>query len=49
MRAESSAERVLALCSLGRTEAARLEAKRFFLDYPDAPLAERVRSSCVGR
>jgi hypothetical protein len=48
MRAESSAERVLALCSIGRTDEARTEARRFFLDYPDAPLSERVRSSCAG-
>ncbi len=48
LRAESSAQRVLVLCSLGRTDDARAEADRFVAEYPGTPLALRVRSSCAG-
>jgi hypothetical protein len=46
---ERSAERVLALCALGRDADARTEADRFLSDRPRTPLAAKVRASCGGR
>ena len=43
---ERAAERVFALCALGRTTDARIAADRFLRDRPQSPLAKRVRSSC---
>lgn len=43
---ERSAQRVFALCSLGRTETARAEAAVFLSAHPSSPLAGRVRTSC---
>jgi hypothetical protein len=48
MRAECSGERVIVLCRLERTSEARAEASRFLSEFPNAPLAARVRSSCAG-
>ncbi len=45
---ERAAERVLALCSLGRTTEARADADRFLRDRPRSPLAARVRTACNG-
>jgi hypothetical protein len=48
--AEERAEaRIMALCSLGRTEEARDNAARFFVEHPRSVLAGRVRASCGGR
>jgi RNA polymerase sigma-70 factor (ECF subfamily) len=48
---ERSADRVSALCKLGRLAEAQDEAERFLASTPDSLLADRVRSSCgvVGR
>jgi hypothetical protein len=43
---ERSAERVNALCLLGRTDDARDAAAAFVREYPHSPLAARVRTSC---
>ena len=43
---ERSAERISALCKLGRTEQAREEAARFLSSTPGSPLAKRVKASC---
>ena len=45
---ERSAERVSALCALGRIDDARAETARFLLATPDSPLATSVRASCGG-
>ncbi|APR82269.1 putative secreted protein [Minicystis rosea] len=45
---ERRAERILALCAMGRTDDARAEAQRFLAAFPRSPMAERVRSSCGG-
>jgi hypothetical protein len=45
---ERSAERVSALCKLGRVEEARADAQRFLRTAPDSPLAASVRASCAG-
>lgn len=45
---ERSAERVSALCALGRIDDAKLEAARFLVSTPDSPLAASVRASCGG-
>jgi hypothetical protein len=45
---ERSAERVSALCKLGRLDEAAAEANRFLTTSPDSPLAGRVRASCGG-
>lgn len=45
---ERAAQRVLALCRLGRVEEARADAARFLEKYPASPQAPRVRSSCGG-
>ncbi len=43
---ERTAQRVFALCALGRVDAARAEAGVFLAAHPSSPLASRVRSSC---
>ncbi len=45
---ERAAERILALCALGRKDEARTEAQRFLSRFPRSPVAERVRTSCGG-
>jgi outer membrane protein assembly factor BamD (BamD/ComL family) len=45
---ERSAQRVFALCKLGRVAEARAEATRFTKANPESPLAKNVRSSCAG-
>jgi hypothetical protein len=45
---ERAAERVLALCALGRTQDARADMQKFLRERPRSPLADRVRASCVG-
>ena len=45
---ERAAERVLALCALGRGLDAKIDADRFLRDRPGSPLAARVRTSCAG-
>jgi hypothetical protein len=47
LQEERAAERVLALCGLGRTSEARADVDRFLRERPRSPLADRVRSSCV--
>jgi hypothetical protein len=49
LREEESAERVFALCKLGRVPEARGEADRFLRANGDSPLAASVRASCGGR
>jgi hypothetical protein len=49
LREERAAGRILALCSLGRTDEARAAASRFLAESPRSPLAGRVRASCAGR
>jgi len=43
---ERRAARVLALCRLGRLDAAKDESNRLVAETPDSPLAPRVRRSC---
>jgi hypothetical protein len=43
---ERLAERVAALCMLGRVAEAREEGRRFLRAFPGSPLAEGVRTSC---
>lgn len=45
---ERSAERVTALCNLGRIAEARVEARSFLALRADSPLAKAVASSCGG-
>jgi outer membrane protein assembly factor BamD (BamD/ComL family) len=45
---ERSAERVSALCKLGRIDDARVEANQFLAATPDSPLSTSVRASCGG-
>jgi hypothetical protein len=45
---EREAERVVVLCALGRTNAARGEAEKFLRERPRSPMAGRVRGSCGG-
>jgi hypothetical protein len=45
---ERSAERVMTLCALGRTDEARAEARRFLATAQDSPLANDIRHSCGG-
>ena len=45
---ERAAERVLALCQLGRLDEARADAAKFFARYPNSPQGGRVRGSCGG-
>jgi RNA polymerase sigma-70 factor (ECF subfamily) len=44
---ERTAERVVVLCALGRTDEARDLASKFLADHRRSPLAERVRASCA--
>jgi hypothetical protein len=46
---EREAERVLALCELGRVAEARRAAAAFLAESPRSPLADRVRTSCAQR
>jgi hypothetical protein len=46
---ERNAVRVLALCALGRTEEATVEAARFLAAAPRSLLAPRVRAACAPR
>ncbi|AKV04590.1 hypothetical protein AKJ09_11253 [Labilithrix luteola] len=48
LREECSAERIFALCKLGRVSEARGETERFLRDSGESPLAASVRSSCGG-
>jgi RNA polymerase sigma-70 factor (ECF subfamily) len=48
LREERSAERIFALCKLGRVSEARSEAAPFLRDNTESPLAASVRSSCGG-
>jgi hypothetical protein len=43
---ERSSERVFALCALGRTGEAHVEAARFLSAFPRSPAAARVSASC---
>lgn len=45
---ERSAERVFALCRVGRVEEARVAASAFLSAHPAGPLAERVKGACPG-
>ncbi|HEX4447213.1 MAG TPA: hypothetical protein VH044_10770 [Polyangiaceae bacterium] len=45
---ERSAERVMALCALGRTDEARAEARRFLATSQESLLANDIRHSCGG-
>jgi hypothetical protein len=45
---ERSAERVTALCALGRVDQAHTEATRFIATHADSPLVSRVSRSCGG-
>lgn len=45
---ERSAERVTALCALGRVDEAHAEAARFIATHADSPLVGSVRRSCGG-
>lgn len=45
---ERDAQRVLALCNLGRTAEARTRAARFTEQHPRSALAAKVRDSCGG-
>jgi outer membrane protein assembly factor BamD (BamD/ComL family) len=44
---ERSSQRVLALCAAGRSTEARAAAERFLRDYPESPMASRVRGACA--
>jgi 2-oxoisovalerate dehydrogenase E1 component len=46
---EREAERVIALCDLGRDAEARAAAQAFLRDRPRSPLSARVRESCGAR
>lgn len=43
---ERRASRILVLCQLGRTAAARAEAEAFVVESPNSPFVERVRHAC---
>jgi len=43
---DCAAERIYALCALGRVDEARLLATRFLADHPVSPHAASVRASC---
>jgi hypothetical protein len=45
---ERSAQRVSALCKLGRVGEAQREAARFLASTPSSPLGDGVRRSCGG-
>ncbi len=46
---ERSAERIFALCKLGRSSEARTDARQFLRDRGESPLAASVRASCGGK
>jgi RNA polymerase sigma-70 factor (ECF subfamily) len=43
---ERAAARIIALCALGRVEAARVETAAFVRQSPGSPLVDRVRAAC---
>jgi hypothetical protein len=43
---ERRAERIVALCRLGRVDDAQAESARFLKTFPKSPLAARVRETC---
>jgi hypothetical protein len=47
LQAERAAARVLALCAGKRLAEARAAAAEFLREYPDSPVADRVRASCA--
>jgi hypothetical protein len=47
LQAERAAARVLALCAGHHVIAARAAAAEFLKNYPESPIANRVRQSCV--
>ena len=47
LQAERAAARVLALCAGHRVSAARAAAAEFLKNYPESPIANRVRQSCA--
>jgi hypothetical protein len=47
LQAERAAARVLALCAGHRAIAARAAAAEFLRNYPESPIANRVRQSCA--
>jgi RNA polymerase sigma-70 factor, ECF subfamily len=44
---DRAVERIVALCSLGRRDEARREAKAFLARHPNSPLTRRIGSSCA--
>lgn len=46
---ERAAERIMVLCSLGKLEQARREARVFLDGRPKGPLAHRVETSCASQ
>lgn len=48
LAAEREAERVTALCALGRSAEARAHAARFSREHPSSALGARVRAACAG-
>lgn len=44
---ERSAAGILVLCATGRTESARVEARRFLERWPRSPLVSRIKASCA--
>jgi hypothetical protein len=48
LRAERLAAEVFAACQAGDLERARRVMKRFLDEYPNTPMAARVRASCAG-
>ncbi|AKU99114.1 hypothetical protein AKJ09_05778 [Labilithrix luteola] len=46
---ERAAERIMVLCSLGRRDQAKREARVFLGGRPKSPLAHRVETSCAGQ
>jgi outer membrane protein assembly factor BamD (BamD/ComL family) len=47
LTAERIGTEVLALCALGKAEAARKEAARFMSRFADHPMADRVAAACA--
>jgi hypothetical protein len=45
---ERNAQRIFALCKLGRVAEARAEAVRFSRYSPDSPMAKNIAASCAG-
>jgi hypothetical protein len=49
LRRERLAAEVIARCNLGELETARAAAAEFVAEFPEGPLTERVKASCVTR